>query len=253
MTSMIVDADLQTVRDFYDSTWADMPFTNILNLEALLFQAGIGSRDILSFLDGNSPLSHLERFLTTAKDGLYLNEEGGTCEPFAVITGEKLDKNEWRMQYVHTGSHGGMVVWRAQSPTRRYLIDSSLRSALEIPLLAGFLWSPGHHHVYSTYLVRPQSATHSSPVLHFSDSRIYYTEKGSRTAKEFSIVTRHALVGNPHPVLLVRDRVRNTNRFAVFIRFDMVTRAVKFAGSGVNALFSLTSGDGPDWEEFSDF
>lgn len=30
-----MNADLKTVHGFYDSTWLDMPFTNILNLEAL--------------------------------------------------------------------------------------------------------------------------------------------------------------------------------------------------------------------------
>jgi hypothetical protein len=171
--------DLQTVRDFYNSTWLDMPFTNILNLEAL-FLAMEDPGVVSAFLDGNLPFSELGSFFGVAKDGLHLSEEG-TCGPFAIITGEKLDSNEWRSRYLHTGGHGGMVVWRVQSPTRRYVIDSSLRSAYEIPL-SRFLWSAGRH-VYSTYPDPPQSLSHSSPILRFSSSDILYTEKGSNIAK----------------------------------------------------------------------
>jgi hypothetical protein len=168
-----MNTDLQTIRDFYDSTWFDMPFTNILNLEALIL-AMEDPRVISAFLDGNLTFSEAGSFFGVAKDNLLLGEEGGTSGPFAIIAGEKLDSNEWRSCYLHTGERGGMVVWRVQLPTRRYMIDSSLRSAYEIPL-SGFLWSPGHH-IYSTYPFPPQSLCHSSPILHFSTSDTHYTE-----------------------------------------------------------------------------
>jgi hypothetical protein len=255
-----MNADLQTVRDFYDSTWLDMPFTNILNLEAL-FLAMEDPGVVSAFLDGDLPSSELGSFLGVAKDTLHLSEEGGTCGPFAIITGEKLDHSEWRRHYLHTGRHGGMVVWKAQSPTKRYIIDSSLRTAYEIPL-SGFLWSPGHH-IYSTDLVPPQSLNHSSPILHFlPSSAIHYTEKGSNVAKEFKIVPRRELICRPidalvrdaHPVLLIRHRVGNVNRFAVSINFNLDTRGVRFVGRAVNEFFPLTSGDGlTDWRQFALF
>jgi hypothetical protein len=254
-----MNPDLQTVRDFYNSTWLDMPFTNILNLEAL-FLAMDDPGVVSAFLDGNSTSSDIESFFGVAKDSLHLSEEGGTCGPFAIITGEKLDHNEWRSRYLHTGGHGGMVVWRVQSPTRRYMIDSSLRSAYEIPL-SGFLWSPGHH-VYSTYSFPPKSLSHSSPILRLSTSDIHYTEKHSNVAKEFEIVARRellcrpidALIRDPHPVLLLRHRVGTTNRFAVSINFNMETRGVRFVGLGVNEFFPLSSGDGLiNWREFASF
>jgi len=220
-----MNADLQTVRDFYDTTWLDMPFTNILNLEAL-FLAMNDPRVVSAFLD-NSTFAQPQSFFDAAKLSLYLCEEGGTCGPFAIITGEKLNSAEWESRYLHTGGHGGMIVWRVQSPTRRYIIDSSLRSAYEVPL-SGFLWSPGHH-VYSIYSNPPQLLRHSSPILHFSTSGIHYTEKGNNIAKEFKIVARRelvyrpidALVQNPHPLLLIRHRLGNVNGFAVSIHFDM--------------------------------
>jgi len=104
-----MNADLQTACDFYDSTWLDMPFTNILNLEEL--SLAIEDPGVVSaFLDGNSTFSEPGYFFGVAKDSLHLNEEGGTCGPFAIITGERLDNNEWRSRYLHTGGHGGMVV-----------------------------------------------------------------------------------------------------------------------------------------------
>jgi hypothetical protein len=164
-----MNANLKTVHDFYASTWLNMPFSNILNLEAL-FLAMDDPGVVSAFLDGNSAFSDIGSFFSVAKDGLHLSEEEGTCGSFAIITGEKLDCNGWSSHYVHTGGHGGMVGWTVQSPTRHYLIDSLLRSAYEIPL-SGFLWSPGHH-IYSTYLFAPPSPTgsHSLPILCFSSS-----------------------------------------------------------------------------------
>jgi hypothetical protein len=94
-----MNADLKTVRDIYDSTWLDMPFTNILNLEAL-FLAIDNPGVVSAFLDGNLTSSVIKSFFGVAKHSLHLSEEGGTCGPFAIITGEKLDHSEWRSCYL---------------------------------------------------------------------------------------------------------------------------------------------------------
>jgi hypothetical protein len=69
-----MSADLQAVHDLYNTTWLEMPFTNILNLEAL-FPAMDDPGVVSAFLDANSNFSGRESFFDAAKDGLWLSEE----------------------------------------------------------------------------------------------------------------------------------------------------------------------------------
>jgi hypothetical protein len=131
--------NLQIVCDAYDSTWLDIPFTNVINVDEWL----MASPDIAGFPDHRigQNTTHLSE---TVKTHFHLSEEGATCGPFAIIAAEKLNRDEWDIDYLHTGHHGATVVQKFTQPYITYLIDSSLQAVYKLPS-TGYLWSSGNH------------------------------------------------------------------------------------------------------------
>jgi hypothetical protein len=122
---------MQALRDAYNSTWLDMPFTNLITIEETFLEMDDMSV-IRQWLAGRLGTSAVARFSKAVKDRTQLSTEGGTCGPFAIIAAEKLDQRQWVIRYLHTGSHGAAVVYQRGNPNVLYLMDSTLRSVYSI-------------------------------------------------------------------------------------------------------------------------
>lgn len=255
----MTDFDLFTIRAAYDSAWLELPFTNVNAIWEMLLAikfANTTSR----WLTGLLPHQRLTSFCDTAKSNIYLNEEGSTCGPFAVVVGEKLNPDEWKVDYLHTGRHGAAVAYKVKSPQVLYFVDSSTRSVYCIPS-SRYLWSLGSH-VYSIYSHPPSFPHVISPVVYRSLDPLYYTEKGGNNREELCPSTKQVLIKkpidaistDPLPVLLIRHRVGNTNGFAVHIKYDMRSATVTFFGPSINEKFVLAGLSGqPRWGHFAEF
>ena len=134
-----MESDLQIVRNAYDSTWLDVPFTNIPVIDEWLMVIHNRTR-IADFIDhGIFPADTPH----AVKRQFHLSEEGATCGPFAIMVGEKLSGEEWEVCYHHTEFHGAAVVRKFGSSRASYLIDSSLRSCTKFPPLDPFFGALG--------------------------------------------------------------------------------------------------------------
>jgi hypothetical protein len=117
-----MESDLQVICNVYDSTWLDVPFTNIPTIDKWLMV--LHNRTCISDFINDSifPMDTPH----VMKHQFHLSKEGTTCRPFAIMVGEKLNRKEWEVCYYHTGCHSAAVVKKLGSSQVRYLVDSSL-------------------------------------------------------------------------------------------------------------------------------
>jgi hypothetical protein len=249
-----MESDLQVVRNVYDSMWLEVPFTNIPIIDEWLMVIHNGTC-ISDFIDhGIFPVDTPY----IVKHQFHLSDEGATCEPFAIMVGEKLNREEWEVRYYHTGRHGAAVVRKLGSSQARYLVDSSLRSVYEIPAAGSSLW--GTDHRFYTHQSLPPLPHKASPIIYTRNNDILYIPKQyteptllvPRTRRQLVNCSIDAIPRDRNVILLLRDRIAATNRFIVLVSFDMQSRTMAFRGRNINETVVLASANGqPKWDAFS--
>ena len=236
-----MESDLQIICNAYDSTWLDVPFTNIPVIDKWLMVIHNRTR-ITDFIDhGIFPADTPH----AVKHQFHLSEEGATCGPFAIMVGEKLSGEEWQVCYHHTGHHGAAVVRRLGCSWASYLVDSSLRSVYEIPATGSSLW--GTRHRFYTHQTLPSLLHDTSLIIYVKNDVIFYIPKGHteptplipRTRRHLVDCSIDAIPRDRNVILLLRDRVAATNRFVVLISFDMQSRTMVFRGHNINETIAL--------------
>ena len=180
------------------------------------------------------------------------------CESFAIMVGEKLNREEWEVCYHHTGHHGAAVVRKFGSLQASYLVDSSLRSVYEIPATGSSLW--GTRHQFYTHQTLPSLPHNTSPIIYARNDVIFYIPKGHtkptllvpRTRRHLVDCSIDAIPHDRNVILLLRDQVATTNHFVVLISFNMQSRTMVFCGRNMNETVVLASANGQlRWDGFS--